>query len=79
MASWYVAYKNGAGSVMHVYTGRDAAIAAACDLLGKGLNVTEVAPINGEMPEAVGLDAAQLRRISAERTATIGPRQREPA
>jgi len=79
MASWYVAYKNGAGSVMHVYGHRDAAIAAACDLLRRGLNVTEVAPMAGELPESAGLDATEIRRISEQRRAGIGPRQREPA
>jgi hypothetical protein len=79
MASWYVAYKNCAGSVMHVYGHRDAAIAAACELLAQGLNVTEVAPMAGELPESVGLDAAEIRRISEQRMAAIGRRQREPA
>ena len=63
MASWYVAYKHSGGTVMHVYGQRDAAIAAACDLLGNGHNVTEVAPISGELPESAGLDGAEIRQL----------------
>ena len=71
MPSWYVAYKNGGGTVMHVYNRRDEAITAACDLLGDGHNVTEVAPMAGELPESAGLDAIEIRRIHAERD-TLG-------
>jgi hypothetical protein len=79
MASWYVAYKNGAGSVMHFYGHRDAAVAAACELLAQGLNITEVAPMAGELPESVGLDAAAIHRIREQRRAAVGRQHREPA
>jgi hypothetical protein len=72
MASWYVAYRNGGSTVMHVYGDRGDAIAAARDLLERGRDVSEIGPMAAEIGAGAPLDADAIRRLCT------ASRQHEP-
>jgi hypothetical protein len=61
MPTWYVTYRRGRHMAMQVTEGREAAIDAACALLSRGMDVTEVTPAAG--PRAARLDAMAIREI----------------
>jgi hypothetical protein len=79
MGSWYVAYRNGGSTVMHVYGGRDDAVAAARGLLERGRDVTEVGPMAGDLADGARLDGDNIRRLCERMRAGLEPRPREPA
>jgi hypothetical protein len=59
--SWYVAYRKGHDIAMKIAHDQGAAIEAACRLLKKGVDVTEIGPMvqTGTPP----IEAAALREI----------------
>ena len=61
MPVWYVTYRKGRNTAMQMTDDREAAITAACILLNRGIDVTEVAPAAG--PRAHRLDALAVREI----------------
>ena len=61
--AWYVSYRTGGSTVMHVFKRREHAIAAASEFLDRGYrDALEVGPMS-ENPEGKLLDERDLRRI----------------
>ena len=64
---WYLSYGDARGdSIMQVFENKEAAIDAACALVGKGAYVFEVGPIQ-EGHGGTRLNGAEIRRIFDER------------
>jgi len=63
---WYVSYRTGSSTVMHVFKKRELAIAAAWDFLDCGSrHALEVGPMLGS-PGGKVLDERDIRRIRGE-------------
>ena len=75
-SGWYVSYKGGCATVMHLHRDRARAIEAACDLLRRNLDVTEVGPML-EIRDGNVLNSAEIRRIWHERRRPDGNSQIE--
>ena len=64
---WYLSYGDARGdSIMQVFETKEAAIDAACALVGKGAYVFEVGPIQ-ERHGGARLNGTEIRRIFDER------------
>ena len=61
MPAWYVSYRKGRSTAMQITEDREAAITAACALLNRGFDVTEIAPSAGS--RTLRLDAVAVREI----------------
>jgi len=73
---WYASYRTGGYTVMHVFKGRELAIAAACEFLDRApRDALEVGPMLGER-EGELLDEHDLQRI---RGGTAGSANRSGA
>ena len=61
--AWYVSYRTGGSTVMHLFRRREHAIAAACGFLNRGhRDALEVGPMSGN-PKGKLLDERRLRQI----------------
>jgi hypothetical protein len=73
---WYVSYRTGRSTIMHIFKRREHAIAAACGFLNRGYSDTlEVGPMSGN-PEGQLLNEQDLKRIrdkSLEAATTLQP------
>jgi hypothetical protein len=66
--AWYVSYRTGGTTVMHVLKGRELAIDAACRFFDRGYHDSlEVGPMLGSREGNV-LDEGDIRRILETRT-----------
>ena len=61
--AWYVSYRTGASTVIHIFKSRELAIAAACEFFDRGSHdALEVGPMLGARGGNV-LDERDLQRI----------------
>jgi len=61
--AWYVSYRTGGSTVMHIFRRRELAIAAACEFFGRGSHdALEVGPMLGTRKGNL-LDERDLQRI----------------
>src|SRR5258707_7156540 len=61
--AWYVSYRTGGSTVMHLFQRKEHAIAAASEVLDRGYrDALEVGPMS-EKPERKLLDEQDLKRI----------------
>jgi hypothetical protein len=67
---WYVAFKKGRDTVMHIAGDRAAAIDCACEMLACGVEVTEVGSL-AELP-GTALRATGIREIFERRKIGAG-------
>ena len=66
--AWYVSYRTGGATVMHVLKGRELAIDAACRFFDRGYhNSLEVGPMLGSREGNV-LDEGDIRQIQEAKT-----------
>ena len=69
---WYLSHGDARGdSIMQVFENKEAAIDAACAVIGKGAYVFEVGPIQ-EGHGGIRLNGAEIRRIFDERARITG-------
>ena len=66
MSSWYVSYWGGCATVMSIARSRDEAIGIACEMLGRGINVKEIGPLQG-MRDGNVIDAIEIRKLQTMR------------
>jgi hypothetical protein len=66
MSSWYVSYWGGCATVMSVARSRDEAIRMACGMLGRGLDVKEIGPLDG-MRDGNVINAVEIRKLQKMR------------
>lgn len=66
MSSWYVAYRGGCATVMSIARSRDEAISMACGMLGRGINVQEIGPLQG-MRDGNVIHAVEIRKLRTTR------------
>ena len=63
--AWYISYRAGGSTVMHIFKKRELAITAACELLGRGSrDALEVGPMLGTREGNV-LDERDLQQIQS--------------
>jgi len=68
--AWYVSYRTGGTTVMHILRGRELAIDAACRFFDRGYHDSlEVGPMLGSREGNV-LDQRDIRRIQETRTSS---------
>ncbi len=66
MSSWYVSYRGGCATVMSIARSRDEAVSIACGMLGRGINVEEIGPLQG-MRDGNVIDAVEIRKLHTMR------------
>jgi hypothetical protein len=70
--AWYVSYRTGATTVMHILKGKELAIDVACRFFDRGYpDSLEVGPMLGSREGNV-LDEGDIRRIREARTSSPG-------
>ena len=71
--AWYVSYRTGGSTVMHIFKRRELAIAAACGLLSRGSrDALEVGPML-KIRKGNVLDERDLQRIRSATPASAAP------
>lgn len=73
--AWYVSYRTGGSTVMHIFKRREHAIAAACGFLNRGYrDALEVGPMS-ENPEGTLLNEQDLKNLTTGARSRLRPHQ----